>query len=158
MESGEVQQESESDSSDDDDDDKKKEVFDSDEEEAASGGLINTDWEIEVLDEENDTWHKGKAKKYNGNSNSIYVVVPSEGVEGDVALEWEFIRLVSCCDRKSEAVFEKLKAQQDNAASLASSMADMEQSADGGPLTKKQIESRIEASDVFETVKCTKIE
>jgi hypothetical protein len=45
-----------------------------------------------VLDEENDTWHKRKAKKYNWNSNSIYVVVPSEGVEGDVALEWEFIR------------------------------------------------------------------
>ena len=63
-------------------------------------------------------------------------------MEGDVALEWEFIKLVKCNDGSTTATFDKLKVQQDSAASLSKVMATMTD----GPLTQREVQERIVCS------------
>jgi hypothetical protein len=77
-------------------------------------GFVN--WTVELFDPEAEVWHKCKATKFNAATNMIFIDFPEMGMEGDVELDFEFIRLVACLDPDSQEAFEFLMGQQLKAA------------------------------------------
>lgn len=75
-------------------------------------GNVKVDWVIEVLEEDAELWHKGKASQVNEASNMIFIEGFSMGLEGEVEIDWDFIRLIECKDTESTELFEKLAIQQ----------------------------------------------
>ena len=66
------------------------------------------DWDIEIQDE--GKWFKGKATKYAAVNNMITIDVGE--MEGEVELEYSFLKLIKCCDDNSVHVFDHLMAKQ----------------------------------------------
>jgi hypothetical protein len=69
-------------------------------------------WSIELLNEEDGQWYDGKAFAYNAGSGEIAIDIESQGLEGEVPLDFSSLRLVACGDEHSRALFAGLMKKQ----------------------------------------------
>jgi len=86
---------------------KKEKVKDPDEE------ATLVDWSIEMYDEDDDEWEAGKATCYTKATNMIYSFAHDSGNEGNLKLDFNYVKLVSCDDGASQTLFDELLTKQE---------------------------------------------
>jgi hypothetical protein len=74
---------------------------------------VMLDWTIEMYDEDDDEWEEGKATCYTQRSNMIYCYAHDSGNEGNLKLDFKFIKLVSCDDGGTQGLYDELFAKQE---------------------------------------------
>merc|ERR1712028_329915 len=74
---------------------------------------VDPDEEAQMDDEDDDEWEAGKATCYTKATNMVYSFAHDSGNEGNLKLDFNYIKLVSCDDGASQALFDELLTKQE---------------------------------------------